>query len=323
VSARVDPAVPGVRTIVMGDPSHFSVKGGANPHTRTRWGRRRHVNRERAIAQWHDLKAILSELGVRIVVVPPDPEQPGLVYPANAGFQSHVDTPEPLAGKIFTLSNLLPTRAGEKVHYARVLANLGMKTQVLGDSLRFEGEADFFPVGERYLLTCGHLERQRFVPSWSVPPWKRVYGFRTDRRVESMLAPMVAPKPVLCLELVLEAHYHGDTALCAFGPKREHLLAYRSALHTPSYAKLEAAFGDAIIELGDHDATRYAANSFTLAQGDDSYLVMPGGVSEELLDRVRERGTTPITVDVSEFLKKGGGSVKCMIGDLGVIADGG
>jgi N-dimethylarginine dimethylaminohydrolase len=323
VSDSVDPGVPGVRTILMGDPSHFSVRGGANPHTRTRWGRRRHVDRERAIAQWQELKAILSELGVRVVVVPPDPEQPGLVYPANAGFQSCVDTAEPLASKIFTLSNLLPTRAGEKVHYARVLANLGMKTQVLGDSLRFEGEADFFPVGERYLLTCGHLERQRFVPSWGMPPWKRVYGFRTDRRVESILAPMVAPKSVLRLELVLEAHYHGDTALCAFGPKREHLLAYRAALHPESYEKLGAAFGDAIIELGDHDAARYAANSFTLTQGEDSYLVMPGGVSEELLDRVRDRGTTPITVDVSEFLKKGGGSVKCMIGDLGVVSGGG
>jgi hypothetical protein len=26
----------------------------------------------------------------------------------------------------------------------------------------------------------------------------------------------------------------------------------------------------------------------------------------------------PISVDVREFLKKGGGSVKCMIGDLGI-----
>jgi hypothetical protein len=29
---------------------------------------------------------------------------------------------------------------------------------------------------------------------------------------------------------------------------------------------------------------------------------------------------TPLSVDVSEFLKKGGGSVKCMLGDLGGIA---
>ncbi len=39
------------RAVLMGDPQHFSVKGGANPHTRTRWGTRRRVDRERAIRQ--------------------------------------------------------------------------------------------------------------------------------------------------------------------------------------------------------------------------------------------------------------------------------
>jgi hypothetical protein len=29
----------------------------------------------------------------------------------------------------------------------------------------------------------------------------------------------------------------------------------------------------------------------------------------------------PLTVDVGEFLKKGGGSVKCMIGDLGLFEE--
>ena len=48
---------------------------------------------------------------------------------------------------------------------------------------------------------------------------------------------------------------------------------------------------------------------------------MPAGVSDRLLAQVRERGVTPLTVDVSEFLKKGGGSVKCMIGDLGALAE--
>jgi len=38
-----------------------------------------------------------------------------------------------------------------------------------------------------------------------------------------------------------------------------------------------------------------------------------------LLAQLRERGVTPVTIDVSEFLKKGGGSVKCMIGDLGPV----
>ena len=311
------------RWILMGDPSHFSVKGGANPHTRTRWGTRRQVDRARAIEQWQRLKDTLEDLGVRVLVVPPDPQQPGLVYPANAGFMLELDRSLPVGERRFFLSNLLPTRAGEQPHYARVLLEAGIRADPIDDSLRFEGEADLFPVGGRYLLTHGQLERQRFVPALALPPWKRVYGFRTDARVETVVAPLVAPVEILHLELVLEAHYHGDTALCAFGPKREHLLVYRQALAPQSFERLLAAFGPALVELGEADAQRYAANSFTLSQDGESRLVMPAGLSARLHDAIRERGVEPIPVDVSEFLKKGGGSVKCMIGDLGVVLDDG
>src|SRR5688572_32885446 len=103
--------------VLMGDPAHFSVKGGANPHTRTRGGTRRSVDRALAQQQWANLKSALEGLGVRVLVVEPDPAQPGLVYPANAGFLTDVDAEKPLAEKTFHLANLLPTRAGEKPHY--------------------------------------------------------------------------------------------------------------------------------------------------------------------------------------------------------------
>ena len=310
----------------MGDPTHFSVKGGANPHTRTRWGTKRHVDKARAIEQWRGLKARLEELGLRVLVVPPVAEWPGSVYPANAGIMLDVDTPRPAAEKHFLLANLLPTRAGEKAHYARVLAEAGIHTEELDPPLRFEGEADLFPAAGRMLFTHGRLERQRFVPALAIPPWKRVYGFRTDAKVGELLAPRLAPREVVRIELVLEAHYHGDTALAAFGPKREHLLAYREAIAPADWPHLVEAFGDALIELSREDAERYAANSFTYTpsgQRRESYLVLPEGVSERLQAQVAERGVTPLTVDVSEFLKKGGGSVKCMIGDLGPVSGGG
>lgn len=313
------------RTVLMGDPSQFSVKGGANPHTRTWLGTRRGVDRARAIEQWGRLRDVLRDHGVRVVVLPPDPGQPGLVYPANAGFLPFVDAAKPLFEKTFHLSNLIATRAGERFHYERVIRSQGLRTAAVPEHLRFEGEADFFPVGERYVLTHGRLEQQRFVPRVGIPPWKRVYGFRTDARVESFLAPLVAPRPVVRIELVLEAHYHGDTALCAFGPRREHLLLWPRALAPESLALARETFGDAIVELGDEDAACYAANSFSYTPfpesgaPSESLLFMPAGVSERLLAAVRERGVTPIAVDVSEFLKKGGGSVKCMIGDLGLF----
>ena len=307
----------------MGDPTHFSVKGGANPHTRTKWGLRRRVNRKRAIRQWHGLRDLLRDHGLVVLVVPPLRAQPGLVYPANAGFMNDIDTPLPIDRRRFTLANLLPTRAGEKPHYMQVLALAGFPLAEIDESYRFEGEADFFPAGDAHVFTFGTLERQRFVPALAFPPWKRVYGFRSDARVEERLAPMVAPRPILRVELTLEAHYHGDTVLCAFGPGRRFLLGYRDGIAAAGWELLRGHFGDDLIELDAGDAARYAANSFTFTQNGESHLVLPDGVSERLLAQIRERNVTPLSIDVSEFLKKGGGSVKCMIGDLGVISDAG
>jgi arginine dihydrolase len=304
----------------MGDPTHFSVKGGANPHTRTRWGLRRRVDRALAVAQWQRLRDTLVDLGLRVVVVAPDPDQPGLVYPANAGFMQDVDSALPLAERRFHLANLLPSRAGEKPHYRRTLHAVGVGCFEIDPAYRFEGEADFFPAGDCHLLTHGRLERQRFVPILGFPPWRRIYGFRTDERVASVLQPIVGPqRRILRLGLELETHYHGDTALCAFGPGRRHLLVWPPALEPAGLVWLRERFGESLIELDADDAARYAANSFAYARdgASECFLVMPAGLSDRLLGQVRERGVTPLCVDVSEFLKKGGGSVKCMIGDLG------
>ena len=312
------------RTVLMGDPAFFSVKGGANPHTRTRWGTRRSVDRTLAQRQWARLKDVLTDLGVRVLVVPPEAAQPGLVYPANAGFLTDVDAEKPLGEKTFYLANLLPTRAGEKAHYRRVLEAAGIACLDLDPAFRMEGEADFFPAGDVLLLTHGRLERQRFAPALALPPWRRIYGFRTDARVLPLLQRIVGEeRRILRVALALETHYHGDTALCAFGPGRRFLLAWRPALAPAGYDALLSRFGNALLELSDDDARRYAANSFTYTPpgSRESFLVMPAGVSDRLLAQLRDRGVTPLPVDVSEFLAKGGGSVKCMIGDLGPVAE--
>ncbi len=297
------------RTVLMGDPAHFSVVGGANPHTRDKYGRRKTVDRALAIRQWGRMRDLLRELGVCVEVVPPHPAHPGLVYPANAGFRH---------GNVFVLSNLTPTRAGEQPIYRAVIERLGLRCATI--AARFEGEADLFPAGDAYLFTHGAIRRQRFVPRLGWPPWKRVYGFRSDPRalgeIEA-LGPL--GKRVLQIELVDERYYHGDTCLCSFGPGREHLLAYTSVLHPRSAALLRERFGERLLELGDADAAIYAANSFALEVAGESLLVMPEGISASLRAAISERRVRVISADVSEFHKKGGGSVKCMIGDLGQL----
>jgi N-dimethylarginine dimethylaminohydrolase len=255
------------------------------------------------------MRDLLRDLGLHVAVVPPHASHPGLVYPANAGFRH---------GRVFVLSNLTPTRAGEQPIYRDVIEALGLRCATIG--ARFEGEADLFPAGDDYLFTHGRIRRQRFVPRLGWPPWKRVYGFRSDpRALDEIEAIAKLGKGVVRVELVDERYYHGDTCLCSFGPGREFLLAYARVLHPASAARLRERFGESMVEIGDADAAIYAANSFALRAGGESLLVMPEGVSARLVDAIRARGTRVVTADVSEFHKKGGGSVKCMIGDLGEL----
>ena len=298
----------------MGDPRYFSVRGGANPHTRNQFGMKKKVDPELARRQWHSMAQALLAHGAEVFVVEPRAELPGLVYPANAGILY------PLEGcaahaKTFHLANLLPTRAAEREVYRAFIRSLGFNTAEV--KARFEGEADFFPAGRYLLFTYGPIERQRFVPALGFPPWRRVYGFRSEQGALPELSAIASGSEVLALELRLEAYYHGDTALCSFGPRREFLLAYLDGLSTESQGRLRDAFGANLVELKATDAAIYAANSFQIGHHGRLYLFMPLGVSEELQRAVRERGVEPVPLNVSEFLAKGGGSIKCMILDLG------
>jgi N-dimethylarginine dimethylaminohydrolase len=306
------------RAIVMGDPRHFSVLGGANPHTRNVLGMRKRVDAARAREQWHSMARALIAHGAEVFVIPPDPELTGLVYPANAGFLFPLElSGDRTAAKTFYLANLLPTRAREREVYGPFMRSLGFETREIAH--RFEGEADFFPAGRYMIFTHGRLERQRFVPRLGIPPWKRIYGFRSDARAESELQSAVGERSILSLELTLEAHYHGDTVLCSFGPERRYLLAYMDGLAPESRDRLRAALDPNLIELSADDAALYAANAFQVDFEGKLHLFMPEGVSGELQEKVRARGVEPQLIDVSEFLAKGGGSIKCMILDLGPI----
>jgi N-dimethylarginine dimethylaminohydrolase len=248
------------RTVVMGDPTYFSVRGGANPHTRNVLGIKKRVDPELARVQWHEMAKVLLHHGVEVCVIEPHRGLTGLVYPANAGFLYPPDGSS--TAKVFHLAHLLPTRAAEREVYRPFLRAMGYETRDI--AARFEGEADFFPAGRYMLFTYGRVERQRFVPQLGIPPWRRVYGFRSERAALDELARITGARPILALELCLEAHYHGDTVLCSFGPEREFLLASMEGLSPESQRRLSDAFGENLIQLSERDAAIYAANSLVM-----------------------------------------------------------
>jgi N-dimethylarginine dimethylaminohydrolase len=242
----------------------------------------------------------------------------GLVYPANAGALVPLESAGPVAQKRFVLSNLIQSRSGETAVYRSFLSRLGFRPVAIRS--RFEGEADFFPVGsDLYLFTHGTIVRQRFEPRLGIPPWVRRYGFRSERAALEELRGFVPGFEILDLELRLEAFYHGDTCLAPFGPARGFLLAYLDALTPASSARLRERLGDRLVRLDENDAAIYAANALCLRVDGQELLILPQGTSRRLQDEIRGRAVTPILIDVSEFWKKGGGSVKCMVGDLGPL----
>ncbi len=302
----------------MGDPTHFHISGGANPFTRTWWGKKKQVDRERAIAQWHQMKDTLERLGLKVYVIPPDPQNPGLVYPANAGFVVQPEAIIPLPERSFYLSHLLPSRARETPVYDLFLRSLGMKPVRIQH--RFEGEADFFPVGHEYIFTYGAVVTQKFVPKLAIPPWQRQYGFRSESAVLPELQEKVGRDILIHpFELLEESHYHGDTVFCSFGKNREALLVYLEGLTPEARGRCQHIFGDRLIPLSTRDAFFFAANAFQVLTSMGLTLFIPEGVSTALLKQIEAHGVQPYPMDVSEFLNKGGGSVKCMIGDLGSI----
>jgi N-dimethylarginine dimethylaminohydrolase len=267
--------------------------------------------------QWKRLLDQFRDLGIHVFVVPSVKDQPGMVFPANAGVIIDRDAKKPFSQKIFLMSCLTPGRSGEEVYYQKFFERLGFQIQKA--PYRFEGEADFFPAGSFSIFTHGKIIRQRFKLYSGFPPYKRQYGFRTDEKMLEILSGLAHLKIILSLELIDERFYHGDTVCCSFGLNRNFLLVYLPALSLKSQELLRDSFRDFLIPLTSEDAFRFAANSFFINTGDGPFLFMPSGISQGLKDQVKERGVIPVEVDVSEFFEKGGGSIKCMLLDLGPV----
>lgn len=301
--------------LILGDPSHFRIKAGRNAYTRNALGFRKKVDLGRAKSQWQNFKGTLEGLGAQIHVVPAHPDLPGLVFPANAGFLHPKYERIPLANKTFYLSTLIAHRAAETQIHRKLIESLGPRIGTFAEP--FEGEADFFPCGEFYIFTYGDVVPMGFRPRLGIPPWYFRFSHRSGASNLDALQKIVAPAPVLALKLSDPRYYHGDTAFFAFGPKREYLLAYLEALDAPSREKLTRHLGSRLIPLSKADAEGFAANSFQMETPDGPRILFPPGLSDALLKSVSKIGVPYSTVDVSEFFSKGGGSIKCMICDLG------
>nr|WP_220187815.1 dimethylargininase [Pseudonocardia pini] len=129
-------------------------------------------------------------------------------------------------------------------------------------------------------------------------------GFRTDPRAHAEAA-RVLRRPVIGLELVDPRYYHLDTALAVLG---DHDVAYLPEAFSPrSRGILAGRYPEALVA-SPVDAAVLGLN----AVSDGAHVVLPAAATG-LAAALRDRGYTPVGVDLSELLKGGGGPKCCTL----------
>jgi len=301
--------------VMMGDPKYFRIKNGQNPYTRNAWGFRKRVNTAKAIDQWKAFKETLESLDAHTLILPAQKAYPGLVFPANAGFVYPKYEVLDWEKKRFYLSHLIGRRSHERLVYHQMIRKTGFDIHTA--FYIFEGEADFFPCGEFYIFSYGKIVPTGFRQRKGFPPWYYRFSHRSDAGNKGVLQEIVGKTPIIRIRLMDTRYYHGDVAMFAFGPNREYLLAYLEAMDKPSRERLAHHLGDRLIPLSKKDAENFVANSFQMITSHGPHVIFPVGVSEEVKKKVTDLGIPITEVDVSEFAQKGGGSIKCLLCDLG------
>lgn len=286
--------------ILMTDPRHFAIRGGANPHTRNPDQTLKSVDARRAWNQWHAYVDALLERGVDVYVARAEPSLTGMVFAANAGLIPERLEDRPVSDKEFYPSHFTAEhRRGEREVYSEFLENFGFDVVEYDESMRFEGEADAFPVGRGEERT-----------------WIFTHGFRSDPEVGDWLESEVVGSPIRRYELSAPKYYHGDCVLCDLGGP---LLGWPGGLTENSARALREDFGGRLVELNRADGSRFIGNSFYVETESERLLYVPAEISGSARSAVEAEGIEVVPVDVSEFFGKGGGGPKCLVFNLGPV----
>lgn len=286
--------------VLMTDPRHFAIKGGANPHTRLADNSLKTVDIARAWPQWHAYIDALLAGGVDVYIIDATPDLTGMVFAANAGFLTNrLSDSAPDEKQFFPSHFTAAHRVGEAALFSEFMEKFGFSVKDYPESMLFEGEADAFPIGRGDALR-----------------WLFTWGFRSDAPVADWLEGEIVGEPMTRLKLNNPKYYHGDCLLCDLGGP---VLAWTGGLEDESVARLRETFTGRLIEMSDQDAIDFIGNSFYVETPQGRHLYTPSDISAELRARIEAEGIKVIGVNVNEFFGKGGGGPKCMVFNLGDV----
>ncbi len=259
----------------MVTPESFDVDYSINPWMNPNTK----VNKAKARTQWKNLHTLLTDMGIKIDVMKGIQGLKDMVFAANAGW---VD------GNIFISSNFKDKeRRPESRFFEERMRYNGFETYSLDGGLYWEGEACSLKIGENLIAS---------------------YGLRARKDSYYRIAEIInlSVDNIIFIELIDPFFYHLDVAFCLL--RKDLAIACPLAFRESDLDELKERTNITIIPVSYDDALNFACNGFVIK---DQFVVNMG-ISEDLKGRMNELGIVVKEVDVSEFLKSGGG-VKCML----------
>jgi N-dimethylarginine dimethylaminohydrolase len=227
-----------------------------------------------AMRQWQRLRETFQRLGHTVRTIDPLPGLPDMVFAANGATV--------IGGTVLGAAFRHTQRAPEAPAYLSWLVSNGYHAAQPPHAVN-EGEGDII-FAER-VVVAGH-------------------GFRTDRSVAGQVRELFG-LPVISLRLVDPRFYHLDTALCVLDA--DTAAYYPAAFDDDGRAALASHFAE-LIEAKDEDAEVLGLNAIS----DGLHVVLPEQAAG-LADQIAHKGFEPVGVDMSEFLKAGGGPKCCTL----------
>lgn len=263
------------RRYLMCRPEHFTVTYSINPWMQPSVP----TDTALAVRQWQTLYDTYLALGHEVELIDQIPGLPDMVYTANGGFV--------IDGLAYGPKFRFAERADEAPAFIQWFADNGF---AVAEPVEVnEGEGDFLLVGDTILAGT---------------------GFRSTGDSHREVGEVFG-KEVVSLDLVDPRFYHLDTAIAVLDPvegpggvDRANIAYLPHAFDERSRGILAERYPDAI-RVSDADGAVFGLNS---ASDGRNVIISPRATGFEA--QLRERGYTPVLVDLSELLL-GGGGIKC------------
>jgi N-dimethylarginine dimethylaminohydrolase len=235
------------------------------------------VDNNLASLQWTNLKNTLENLDIKVEVIEMIKRQPDMVFSADQAI---------IFGKNALMSNFkYKERQGETKYYQNWFQSRGYKTKLLPQNVYFEGGGESVWFGDTLLVGI---------------------GFRTSKSAGEYIGKTFKIQ-VVCLELIDPKFYHLDT--CLFVLNDQTVFYYPQAFSEKSRIRLNNLVKN-LYQLSEKDANTFAANSVVT----DHHVILQNG-NPSFRSQINALGYKTIELNVSEFLKAGGG-IHCLVGEI-------